>query len=54
MTLHNLDGIKDYIKKNLKIEHRQLKMGSTNTTNTVEVILKLDNQEISVTKFSIV
>lgn len=51
MTLHDLDGIKDYIKKNLKIEYRQLKMAST---NTVEVILKLDNQEISATKFSIV
>ena len=51
MTQHDFDEIKDYIKKNLKIEHRQLKMGST---NTVEVILKLDNQEISKNKFSIV
>jgi len=51
MTQHDFDEIKDYIKKNLKIEHRQLKMGAT---NTVEVILKLDNQEISKTKFSIV
>ena len=51
MIQHDFDEIKDYIKKNLKIEHRQLKMGST---NTVEVILKLDNQEISKTKFSIV
>ena len=51
MIQHDFDEIKDYIKKNLKIKHRQLKMGCT---NTVEVILKLDNQEISTTKFSIV
>ncbi len=51
MTSHDLDEIKDYIKKNLKIDYRQFKRGST---NTVEIILKLDNQEISTTKFSIV
>lgn len=51
MTLHDLDEIKDYYKKESKIEHRQLKISST---NTVEVIFKLDNQEISKTKFSIV
>jgi len=51
MTQQDFDEIKDYIKKNLKIAHMQFKMGYT---NTVEVILKLDNQEISKTKFSIV
>lgn len=45
-----LDEIKDYIKES-KNRTQTIKDGST---NTVEVILKLDNQEINTTKFSIV